>query len=155
MTLSWNYKWVNKTFQKWFYTKAFTNEAVEESRSVTVFVTYLGLHKYKCLNFGASEATEILQNEIKQVINGLNKTLISSNDITVHDQTHKEHDANFQPLLARLQENTLNTQQTKCEFGKKTFSSMGKYSQKSEFLHIQKKKLSMPGTLKGRQIKGK
>lgn len=64
---------------------------------------------YKCLNFGVSRAPDILQNEIRQVINELNKTLNSCDDIAVHGQTHEEHDTatNLETLLATLKENNL------------------------------------------------
>ncbi|XP_053403126.1 uncharacterized protein K02A2.6-like [Mercenaria mercenaria] len=62
-------------------------ELSEESRNMTVFASHVGLWRYKRLNFGVSVAPEIFQNEIRQVINGLNGVLNISDDIIIHGKT--------------------------------------------------------------------
>ena len=100
-------------------------ELSEESRNMTVFASHVGLRRYKRLNFGVSVAPEIFQNEIRQALQGLQKTLNISDDIIVHGKTRQEHDKNLEALLQRLQEKGLTLNERKCEFGQSKLKFYG------------------------------
>ncbi|XP_053382713.1 uncharacterized protein K02A2.6-like [Mercenaria mercenaria] len=100
-------------------------ELSEESRNMTVFASHVGLWRYKRLNFGVSVAPEIFQNEIRQVINGLNGVLNISDDIIIHGKTQIHHDSNLEALLQRLQDRNLTLNKEKCEFGKSKIKFFG------------------------------
>jgi len=100
-------------------------ELSEESRNMTVFASHVGLQRYKRLNFGVSVAPEIFQNEIRQALQGLKKTLNISDDIIVHGKTRQEHDKNLEALLQRLQEKGLTLNRRKCEFGQSKLKFYG------------------------------
>jgi len=100
-------------------------ELSEESRNMTVFASHVGLRRYKRLNFGVSVAPEIFQNEIRQALQGLQKTLNISDDIIVHGKTRQEHDKNLEALLQRLEENGLTLNKRKCEFGQSKLKFYG------------------------------
>ena len=96
----------------------------EESRYITTFSTHDGLWQYKRLNFGISSASEVFQNVIANVIDGIDGALNMSDDIFVFgkgrsdSEALKEHDAYLNQVLQRLQESGLTANLPKCEFRK-------------------------------------
>ena len=96
----------------------------EESRYITTFSTHDGLWRYKRLNFGISSASEVFQNVIANVIDGIDGALNMSDDIFIFGkgQTDQEamveHDKHLKQVLQRLQENGLTANLPKCEFRK-------------------------------------
>ena len=96
----------------------------EESRYITTFSTHDGLWRYKRLNFGISSASEVFQNVIANVIDGIDGALNMSDDIFIFGkgQTDQEamveHDKHLQQVLQRLQENGLTANLPKFEFRK-------------------------------------
>ena len=96
----------------------------EESRYITTFSTHNGLWRYKRLDFGISSASEVFQNVIANVIDGIDGALNMSDDIFIFGkgQTDQEamveHDKHLKQVLQRLQENGLAANLPKCEFRK-------------------------------------
>ena len=91
---------------------------------VTTFSTHDGLWRYKRLNFGISCASEVFQNVIANVIDGIDGALNMSDDIFIFGkgQTNQdamfEHDKHLQQVLHIRQENGLTANLPKCEFRK-------------------------------------
>ena len=54
------------------------------SRYITTFTSHVGLRRYKRLNFGISSASEVFQEAIRGVIQGIPGTLNISDDIIIH-----------------------------------------------------------------------
>ena len=100
-------------------------EIDENSRNMTTFSTHVGLRRYKRLNFGVSSAPEIFQNEIRQVLEGLNGVLNISDDIVIHGENQKQHDDNLRALFRRLQEHNLTLNKQKCVFSKSQITFYG------------------------------
>ncbi|XP_052814002.1 uncharacterized protein K02A2.6-like [Mya arenaria] len=93
----------SKVFSKVDFNKGFHQlELSEESRNMTVFASHVGLYRYKRLNFGVSVAQEIFQNEIRQVLTGLEGTLNISDDIIIHAPNRDEHDRRLVAVLQRM-----------------------------------------------------
>ena len=116
----------SKYFSKVDFNKGFHQlELAEESRNMTVFASHVGLYRYKRLNFGVNVAPEIFQNEIRQVLTGLEGTLNISDDIIIHAPTKTLHDQRLEAVLKRLQEKNLTLNKQKCEFGKRFLKFYG------------------------------
>ena len=77
-------------------------ELKESSRIVTTLSTHIGLYRYKRLNYGTRSAAEIFQETIREeLIQDLKRIFNISDDIIVHGQDTKEHDANLEVLLKK------------------------------------------------------
>ena len=83
------------------------------------------MYRYKRLNSGVSVAPEIFQNEIRQVLTGLEGTLNISDDIIIHASNREEHDRRLEAVLQRLQDKNLTLNKQKCEFGKTSLKCYG------------------------------
>lgn len=90
----------------------------EESRYITTFSTHLGLRRYKRLNFGISSASEVFQNAVEHVIDGIDGAMNFSDDIIIFGKTETEHDKTLKQVCMRLQEYGLTLNSSKCEFNK-------------------------------------
>lgn len=96
----------------------------EESRYITTFSTHDGLWRYKRLNFGISSASEVFQNVVENVIEGIDGSFNMSDDIFVFgkgktdEEAYAEHDKSLDQVLKRLDENGLTANLAKCEFRK-------------------------------------
>ena len=100
-------------------------EMASESRHLTTFSTHLGLRRYTRLNFGISSASEIFQNAISQVLQGLPGVLNVSDDIMMYAKSQKEHTERLKNTLQRLAENNLTLNRKKCEFAKTKMEFFG------------------------------
>ena len=89
-----------------------------ESRNLTTFVTHTGLYRYKRLLFGINVASEIFQNEIRKVVQGIHGVANKSDDIIVHTETRSEHYESVHKLLDRLRSAGLTVNWQKCELFK-------------------------------------
>ncbi len=100
-------------------------EISPESRYITTFATHVGLKRYKRLSFGISSASEVFQNTIRQVIEGIPGVLNVSDDILIHAPTREEHDKRLHALFTRLSEKGLTLNGQKCEFAKSSIQFFG------------------------------
>ncbi len=89
-----------------------------DSRHLTTFSTHLGLRQYKRLNFGISCASEIFQNAISQVLEGIPGVLNVSDDIMIFSKSEEEHNNNLKSVLNRLKQNNLTLNSKKCQFAR-------------------------------------
>lgn len=97
---------------KWGYHQL---ELHPNSRNLTTFVTHVGLFRYKRLMFGISTASEIFQNEIRKVVQGIPGVANKSDDIIVHTETVDKHYDSVRKLLERLRNAGLTVNWQKCE----------------------------------------
>ena len=74
----------------------------KNSRHMTTFATHSGLFQYKRLNFGISSASEVFQNVVEQVIQGINGAFNISDDIIVYGKTQRDHDKALKLVFKRL-----------------------------------------------------
>ena len=102
------------------------------SRYITTFSTHLGLFRYKRLNFGISSASEIFQETIRNVIQGIPGSKNISDDIIVFGKTQEEHDKALDATFKQLNDKGLTLNKKKClfnqdkiEFFGLTFSAKG------------------------------
>lgn len=100
---------------KWGYHQL---ELHPDSRNLTTFVTHVGLYRYKRLMFGISAASEIFQNEVRKVIQGVPGVANKSDDIIVYTETVDEHYESVRKLLERLRNAGLTVNWQKCELFK-------------------------------------
>lgn len=77
-------------------------ELSPETRNIKVFSTHAGLRRYKRLNYGISASPEIFNNEIRQVLQGLDGCINISDDIIVFGKSQEEHDQNLQAVFELL-----------------------------------------------------
>ena len=95
------------------------------SRYITTFSTHIGLFRYKRLNFGISSASEVFQNTIAQVLEGIPGVMNISDDIIVHGRTTAEHDQSLRAVISRLLDRGLTLNKNKCELNKTTLTFFG------------------------------
>ena len=97
--------------------KAFLQfELDEASRYITTFATHKGLHRFKCLNFGTSSASEELQQKIEHVLHGIENCKNIADDILLFAKTKEELDRILLRVLQRFSEFHLTLNLQKCEF---------------------------------------
>lgn len=108
-----------KVFSKLGLVKGYNQLVLSESsRSITCFTTHARLFCYKQLCFGINSATEIFQNMLRNVLNGLDGVKNICADIIVYGKDQEEHDRRHKATFARLQAKTLTLNKNKCEFNK-------------------------------------
>ena len=100
-------------------------ELAVKSRYITTFSTHLGLRRYERLNFGVTSAAEILQNVIRETLEGIPGTMNISDDILVHSKSQEENDSNLNATLQRLKDCNLTLNKAKCEFNKSSIEYFG------------------------------
>lgn len=104
-------------------------ELHEDSRNITIFITYEGLFRYKRLIFGVNAAPEKYQHVIRQAIPGVEGAINIADDLIVHGKTDAEHDQNLHKLFTKLQEKNLTLRCEKCTL---RMRSHGRESSSSE-----------------------
>ncbi|KAK7099608.1 hypothetical protein V1264_003723 [Littorina saxatilis] len=91
-------------------------ELEENSRYITTFTTHVGLRRYKRLLFGVNAASEIFQNTIAGLLQGIPGTRNLSDDIIIHGRSQQDHDESLRITLQRLEENGARLNKEKCVF---------------------------------------
>ena len=97
----------------------------EASRDISTFQTHEGLHRFKVLFFGASPASAIFHERIKNALRGLAGCISIHDNILVYGKTPKEHEDNLKACFERLLQKGLNLRRSKCTFGKASVSWFG------------------------------
>ena len=103
-------------------------ELAEECRSITTFSTHVGLRRYKRLNFGISCASEIFQNVIENVIDGIEGAMNISDDVIVFGSgpdAQEKHAKALEAVCERLAQNGFTANLAKCEFSKRKMTFYG------------------------------
>ena len=100
-------------------------EIDEESRYITVFRTPKGLMRYKRLVQGISCSSEMFQNAVEKILNGLNGVMNLIDDGFIWGSTEEEHDENLYAVLQRLQDKGLTLNPEKCVLKQKELEFFG------------------------------
>ena len=93
-------------------------EMEEDSKKYLTINTHMGLFQYKRLVFGITTAPAIWQRTIDQVLEGTSGTSCILDDMIITGKNDKEHLANLEEVLRRLQVHGLRANKAKCEFFK-------------------------------------
>jgi len=72
------------------------------SRFITTFSTHVGLRRYKRLSFGINSATEVFQDEIRQVLVNIPNVMNVSDDILIYGKSQEEHDTTLKKSTKSL-----------------------------------------------------
>ena len=115
-------------------------ELEEESRSVTNFCTHEGVFRYKRLPFGISSASEVFQNVLQQLLQGLLGIRNIADDIIVWGKTQEEHERNLEALFRRPNAKGLTLNGDKCEYNQPSLWFCG-YSLSKDGLSAKPKKV--------------
>ncbi len=83
------------------------------------------MKRYTRLNFGTTSSSEIFQNAIQQVIQGIKGCRNISDDIIIFGATQEEHDSALEAVLQRFGERNLTLNRSKCLFNKTTLEFFG------------------------------
>ena len=122
---------VEETLQEVSYAKVFSKldlnmafhqiELHPDSRDITTFTAPNGLYRYKCLLFGINMATEKFQQIVWQVIKDCPGAYNLHDDLRVVGANEKEHDANLERVMTKLQDNGITLNYDKCEIPSMTY----------------------------------
>ena len=73
-----------------------------DSRYISTFRTHEGLGRFKILFFGASPASELFHNKIKEALRSLPGCISIHDNILIYGKTPEEHETNLSACLARI-----------------------------------------------------
>ncbi|XP_036842776.1 uncharacterized protein K02A2.6-like [Oncorhynchus mykiss] len=108
-----------KHFSKIDLKQAYLQLPVEESSKQYLTInTHKGLYRYNRLVFGIASAPAIWQQTIDQILQGIQGTQCILDDLIITGHIDKEHLANLEEVLKRLNECGLQANLQKCEFFK-------------------------------------
>lgn len=85
--------------RSWTFTMNNQLEIHLDSRFITIYSTHVGLRRHKRLNFGINAASEIFQQGVQQVINGIPVSKNISDDIIIYDYNDESHDQSLEQVL--------------------------------------------------------
>ena len=88
-----------------------------DSCYISTFRTHEGLHRFKVLFFGASLASKLFHNKIKEALHGLPGCISIHDNILIYGKTLEEHETNLSACLARIKTKGLTLHRSKCTFG--------------------------------------
>ena len=118
---------VEETLQEVSYAKVFSKldlniafhqiELHPVSRDITTFAAPNGLYRYKRLLFGVNIATEKFQQIVWLVIKDCPGTYNLHDDLRVVGTDDKEHEANLERVMTKLQDNGITLYYDKCKIG--------------------------------------
>ncbi len=96
-------------------------------REKTAFATPFGLHQFKVMPFGLSNAPSTFQRLMELVLAGLqwSACLVYLDDIIIFSQTVEQHLHRLREVLGRLRDAGLKMKPSKCHFLRKSVSYLG------------------------------
>lgn len=97
----------------------------EESKLYTTFITPFGRFAYNRLPFGITSAPEFYQQQVSQILAGLEGTVCLMDDIVISGKDEAEHDARLSATLSRLAQAGVTLNKDKCVFKKSSVSFLG------------------------------
>ena len=106
-----------------FFSKADIRDAFlpieldESNKDLTIFSTPWGLYRYKRLNMGLCEASELFQEKMTRNLQGLKHVKVAMDDILVSGKRQEEHDEAL----------NLTVGEDKCEFNKEEITGNSNY----------------------------
>ena len=91
----------------------------KSSRAKTTFVTPFGKYKFLMVPFGLAQAPAYFQLLMNKVLNGLNFTMTSLDDIIIFSKNELQHLECLETVFSHLREAGLKMKHSKCDFFKK------------------------------------
>ncbi|CAB4013857.1 Hypothetical predicted protein [Paramuricea clavata] len=88
----------------------------EESSKLLCFNSPFGRYKFNRLPFGVSNASEIFQLDIAEIIEGIEGAANAQDDIIVWGDTKEVHDQSLHEVLSRIKDSGLKLNRKKCQF---------------------------------------
>jgi hypothetical protein len=88
----------------------------EESSKLLCFNSLFGCYKFNRLPFGVSNASEIFQLDIAEIIEGIEGAANAQVDIIVWGDTKEVHDQRLHKVLSRIKDSGLKLNRKKCQF---------------------------------------
>lgn len=88
----------------------------EDSQSITTLSTYVGIFRYRRLNFGTNSVAEVFQDTIRQAMNNIPNVPNGSDDILVYAMTKADHDNELVAMLECLSTCGLTLNSKMCSF---------------------------------------
>ena len=96
-----------------------------DSHYISTFRTHESLHQFRVLFFGASPASELFYNKIKEALRDLPGCISIHDNILIYEKTLEEHETNLSACLDRIKAKGLTLHHSKCTFGAKFLSWFG------------------------------
>ncbi|MCG8076812.1 MAG: DDE-type integrase/transposase/recombinase, partial [Candidatus Thiodiazotropha taylori] len=107
-----------KTFSKLDITHAFWSIKLDdESSYLTTFSTPFGRYRYLRLPFGISASSDLFQQKMDEICEGLTGVKAIVDDILCYGRSTQEHDENLRKLLERAGEKGVRFNPEKCTIG--------------------------------------
>lgn len=97
----------------------------EKSSDLTCFNTPFGRFKFLRLPFGISASSEIFQDVIAKLFEGIPGLIIYIDDFLIYGKTEKEHDERLQLVLKRARDVGLKFNEAKCQIKKSSVKYLG------------------------------
>ena len=92
------------------------NQLDEESSKLLCFNSPFGRYKFNRLPFGVSNASEIFQLDIAEIIECIEGTANAQDDIIVWGDTKEVHNQRLHEVLSRIKDSGLKLNRKKCQF---------------------------------------
>lgn len=96
-----------------------------ESQHLFTFSTPFGRYCYQRLPFGINTASEIYQQIMNNVLDGINGVICYQDDVLVYGKNKSEHDQRLKEVLNRLKSVGLKLNKSKCKFGENKIEFLG------------------------------
>ena len=107
-----------KTFSKLDITHAYWSIKLDdESSYLTTFSTPFGRYRYLRLPFGISASSDLFQQKMDEICEGLTGVKAIVDDILCYGRSTQEHDENLRKLLERAREKGVRFNPEKCTIG--------------------------------------
>ena len=87
-----------------------------ESAKLTTFIIPYGRFCFNRLPFDITSAPEYFQQQMSEILQGLNGVVCLVDDILVYGNTQEQHDTHLMAVLQKIQESGLTLRKDKCEF---------------------------------------
>lgn len=101
-------------------------ELHENSRHLTNFFTEFGMFRCVRLPFGLTNAPDIFQETLQEIVlGGCEGTINYLDDILVYGTSMVEHDKNLEAVMARLRNHNVRINMSKCNFRKQSVTFLG------------------------------
>lgn len=91
-------------------------ELDESCRQITTFISHKGMFRYKRLMFGLSNASEVFQKIVEQMLAGCPNAMNYIDDILVYGKNEEEHDAALAKVMDKLKAKNVLLNHKKCIF---------------------------------------
>jgi hypothetical protein len=97
----------------------------EESAKLTTFITHQGRYQFQRLPFGISNASEIFQRKMSELLEGIEGVACYQDDVIVYGSTEKEHDERLDRVLKVIANSGMKLNQQKCSLKQISIKFLG------------------------------